>query len=200
MAALTAKQKCFVDEYLIDLNATQAAIRAGYSPKTADEIAHQNLGKLDIQRRIQERMDARSKRTGITQDQVLAELLKLAYSNGSDFAKVVTKPRVRRVFNEETQEYEERQVEEQYVELVDTDSLPADKRAAIASIKETRYGIEVSTCDKLKALELLGKHLGMFTDKLKIEASVTTKTEPLTVEEKLTLVREAAELYGKGGD
>ena len=71
MAKLTPKQQRFVDEYLIDLNATQAAIRAGYSPKTARQIGEQNLSKLDIQQAIEQAKAERSERTKITQDDVL---------------------------------------------------------------------------------------------------------------------------------
>jgi phage terminase small subunit len=71
---LTPKQQKFVREYLIDLNATQAAIRAGYSSKTAGQIGEQNLKKLEIAKAIQEAMNEREKRTEITQDMVLADI------------------------------------------------------------------------------------------------------------------------------
>ena len=71
--ALTEKQRRFVDEYLIDLNATQAAIRAGYSVKTAREQASQNLTKLNIQQAISEKMAERSKRTGVNQDRIVLD-------------------------------------------------------------------------------------------------------------------------------
>jgi len=69
--ALTNKQHRFVDEYMIDLNATQAAIRSGYSKKTARQIGEQNLSKIDIQAVLTERMKAREQRTEVTQDYVL---------------------------------------------------------------------------------------------------------------------------------
>ena len=75
---LTEKQKRFIDEYLIDLNATAAAIRAGYSEKTANEIGSQNLVKLSIQKAIAERLKERQQRTEITQDYVLRNLKKIA--------------------------------------------------------------------------------------------------------------------------
>ena len=68
---LTDKQKKFVEEYLIDLNATQACIRAGYSPKTAMEQGYQLLQKTSVQEAIAERMAARSRRTGVNQDRVV---------------------------------------------------------------------------------------------------------------------------------
>lgn len=77
MAKLTDKQELFCREYLIDLNATQAAIRAGYSKKTAREIAAQNLAKLNIQKQIQELMSERNERNKIDADYVLRQAVKL---------------------------------------------------------------------------------------------------------------------------
>lgn len=74
MAKLTAKQQRFVDEYLIDLNATQAAIRAGYSKKTAYSIGEQNLKKLEVQKQIEERMAAKEDALIAKQDEVLRYL------------------------------------------------------------------------------------------------------------------------------
>lgn len=76
MDKLTAKQSRFVDEYLVDLNGTQAAIRSGYSAKTANTKAAQLLAKVNIQQAIQERMNRRSERTGITSDFVLNGIAK----------------------------------------------------------------------------------------------------------------------------
>ena len=77
MAKLTEKQRRFVDEYLIDLNATQAAIRAGYSAKTANEQGARLLANVSIQQAISEKMAERSKRTGVNQDRVVQELAKI---------------------------------------------------------------------------------------------------------------------------
>lgn len=74
MGKLNSKQQRFVEEYLIDLNATQAAIRSGYSPKTARAIGCENLAKPDIADAIAAAQEARSKRTLITADQVLRDL------------------------------------------------------------------------------------------------------------------------------
>jgi phage terminase small subunit len=82
--ALTAKQQRFVDEYLKDLNATQAAIRAGYSAKTAGVIAAQNLVKLNIQSVIAERMSARGQKAAITQEMVLERLWMIATANPNE--------------------------------------------------------------------------------------------------------------------
>lgn len=69
--ALTGKQQLFIDEYLIDLNATQAAIRAGYSEKTAGQIGDENLKKPQIAQIVQEAMNKRAERTQVTADYVL---------------------------------------------------------------------------------------------------------------------------------
>lgn len=71
MAKMTAKQQRFCDEYLIDLNATQAAIRAGYSEKNARNIASENLAKPNIQKYIKERMDEKDAELIASQDEVL---------------------------------------------------------------------------------------------------------------------------------
>ncbi|WP_082017872.1 terminase small subunit [Leisingera sp. ANG-Vp] len=84
--ALTAKQERFVAEYLIDLNATQAAIRAGYSAKTAHSVGHENLRKPEIAKAIQEAQAKRSEKTGITQERVLQELARIGFA---DIRKVV---------------------------------------------------------------------------------------------------------------
>lgn len=81
---LTPKQKAFVSEYLIDLNATQAAVRAGYSKKTAGAIGGENLEKPEIQEAIQKATYKRSERTEITQDKVIAEIAKYAFKDASD--------------------------------------------------------------------------------------------------------------------
>lgn len=164
--ALTEKQKRFVNEYLIDLNATQAAIRAGYSEKTANRIGTENLSKLVIQNEINKRMKDREVRTEISQDMVVRELAAIAFSNGADYSKIVTKQSVDDTGN--TVEYPD-------VEFKNTDELTDEQKKAIAGIKQTKFGITVETCDKVKALELLGKHLGLFKDK--VEVSGTLKAE-----------------------
>lgn len=138
--ALNIKQKTFVQEYLVDLNATQAAIRAGYSPKTAEVQGSRLLSNVKVQEAIQEAMKARQKRTEVTQDRVLDELAKIAFSDATDIAEV----------------------KGGVVKIRDTKDLSPDQKAAIAGIKEGKYGIEVTRYDKLRALEMIGKHIGFF--------------------------------------
>lgn len=158
MAKLTDKQKVFVDEYLIDMNATRA-YKVAYPSVTKDETAmaaaSRMLRNVKVQEKIAERMKDREIRTELTQDKVLKELAAIAFANGSDFAKVVKKE------NEFGEEYQD-------VELELTDKLTVEKKKAIAGIKMGKNGIEVNTCDKVKALELLGRHLGMWNDKLQV--------------------------------
>lgn len=154
MAKLTEKQKRFAEEYLIDLNATQAAIRAGYSPNTARDIGCENLAKPNIRACIDKEIAERSKRTGINQDRVIRELARLAFVNANDVIDME--------------------------EATLKDGATEDDTAAIASVKvktiPTKEGEgierEIKLTDKLKALELLGKHLGMFKDKVEIDATV----------------------------
>ena len=80
--SLTPKQQLFVEEYLVDLNATQAAIRAGYSKKTANEQGSQLLAKRSIGEAVAEAQATRSERTGITQDEVIQGLKKEAALDG----------------------------------------------------------------------------------------------------------------------
>ena len=150
---MTKKQKRFCEEYLIDLNATQAAIRAGYSPETAYSIGQENLKKPELHTRISRAMAERSKRTGINADRVLTELAKIAFVNAAD------------VIDASDATFRE-------------DAAPEDL-AAIQSVKVKTFGEdglerEIKMADKLKALELLGKHLGMFEDRLKVAAKVDT--------------------------
>lgn len=157
MTKLSPKQQVFVDEYLIDLNATQAAIRAGYSVKTADQQASRMLTKVKVQQAISEAMAERSKRTGINQDRVVLELAKIGFVKMTDL------------------------VDEEGCIRPDASD---DDLACIESIKfkssesDTGSSIEreVKISSKLKALELLGKHLGMWSDKLDV-----TVTQPIVI-------------------
>ena len=159
--ALTPKQKLFVDEYLIDLNATQAAIRAGYSPNNADKIGSELLGKTRVSDAISKAMAERSRRTGINQDRILMELAKIALVNPANVGD----------FDEAT--------------ILDS-ALPEDL-AAVASVKVKRFptkegeGIEreIKFYDKTKALDLAGRHLGMFKDKLEVSGTLETERTKL---------------------
>ncbi len=144
IAKLTPKQERFCEEYLVDLNATQAAIRAGYSVKTAYRIGAELLQKTSVSKRISELRSEQSKRTGITADKIIAELAAIAFTDRTEIAKVGKNGSVR---------------------LTPTENLSDDVKKVISGIKEGKFGTEVSSYDKVKALELLGKHLGIFDKK-----------------------------------
>jgi phage terminase small subunit len=156
--ALTAKQQRFVDEYLKDLNATQAAIRAGYSKKTAASIGQENLTKPEIAKALKEAMQGRSERTAITQDMVLRELAKIGFS---DIRKVVRwgETEVRMVDSEEG---EGDLAPYHGLALIDSNEVDDETAGAIAEVSQGRDGLKVKLHDKRSALVDIGRHLGMF--------------------------------------
>ena len=155
---MTEKQKIFADEYLIDLNATRA-YRKAYPSVKKDEVARANgsrmLTNANVAEYIAERMQARQERTEITQDKVLEELAAIAFSRVTDYAEV----------------------KDDQVVIKDTSGLSESQIRAIAGIKQGKFGIEVKLNDKEKALELLGRHLGMFKDRVEVSGLEEEKTK-----------------------
>lgn len=160
---LTNKQQRFVDEYLIDLNSTQAAIRAGYSAKNADKIGPELLGNTRVSEAIQAAMKERSDRVKMTQDDVLKELSIIAKTDMRDYAASDGKGRII---------------------IKAFDAMPPSATKAIKKIKQTvtilsesvdedtgatetvlKVQTELELHDKIRANELVGKHLGMFQEK-----------------------------------
>lgn len=125
----------------MDLNATAAAKRAGYSEKTAEVIGYENLRKPQIKEEIQKRQENLQSKLEITQERVLEELAAIAFANGTDFVTVT---------------------ETGLLNVKPTHKVAKDKLPAIASIKYNQLGVEIKLHDKVRALELLGKHLGVF--------------------------------------
>lgn len=163
---LTPKQQRFADEYLIDLNATQAAIRAGYSRRTAEDIGRQLLRKTPVAEVIEEKRRALSIRTEITQDRVLRELARIGFA---DMRKLLrwtgNQPRMDVDDCEEREEVEITAVN--FVRLFDSDELDSDTVAAISEISQTKDGsLKVKLHDKQAALVAIGRHLGMFKDRV----------------------------------
>lgn len=169
---MTPKQEAFVREYLIDLNATQAAIRAGYSARTARQIGDENLSKPDIAAAVKKAMDERVARTEITQDMVLRELAKIGFA---DMRKLLRWTGNRPQMDEDAAE-DSGEVEisvANFVQLFDSDELDEDIVGAISEISQTKEGaLKVKLHDKQAALVNIGKHLGMFTDKLDLSGNV----------------------------
>nr|DAG05039.1 MAG TPA: Terminase small subunit [Siphoviridae sp. ctuy39] len=177
---MTEKQKIFADEYLIDLNATRA-YRAAYpnckKDSSADAAARKLLGNTRIQTYITERMEERQKRTEITQDRVLNELAAIAFSNAADYAKVVERQATAEVDGNIIPLVGEdgEPILYRTVELELTDNLTEEQQRALGTIKKGRDGLEQKPCDKVKALELLGRHLGMWNDKLDVAGDMDMK-------------------------
>ena len=142
---LTPKQQRFIDEYLVDLNASAAARRAGYSARTAEAIGKENLQKPPIRAAIAERQEALRRKVEITQERVIAELAKIAFG---DQRRVVSWG-------------------PHGVKLRPSTVLTDDEAATVAEVSETNNGgLKIKTHDKVGALKLLGEHLGLFTKKL----------------------------------
>ena len=143
---LTDKQKRFCEEYVIDLNATQAAIRAGYSEKTARTTAAKMVSKGNIQAYISELQQKHSESTDISAERVLKEYASLGFANASDFYEPNGEPKP---INELTKE------QAKAISKV------------IRKVVKTDNGTEITTFsyqfhDKLKALENVAKHIGFF--------------------------------------
>lgn len=159
--ALTPKQKRFVAEYLLDLNATAAAKRAGYSEKTACEQAARLLANVKVQTAVQEAEQARQERTEITQDMVLREMSKLAFFD------------IRKMFDKNGKP-------------LDISALDADTAAALVGLdvqdvtdnggNYIGFVKKYKMADKIRALELLGKHLGAWEPRDKQQTAVEDLT------------------------
>lgn len=154
MAKLNKKQQLFVDEYLIDLNATQAAIRAGYSVNSARDIGCENLTKPNIQEAIAKAMAERSKRTGVNQDRVVLELARIAFVN----PKNLIDPEDASVRPDATED--------------DLACIQSVKVKVMDGEKGSSTEREVRLHDKMKALEKLGQHLGMWNDKIDLNIAL----------------------------
>ena len=156
---LTEKQKKFADEWLKDLNGTRA-YKVAYKNTKSDHVAATAAGRLlrnvEVQKYIQEKQEEREKRTEITQDMVLKELAKLAFTDRTGIVQI------------------KKSSAGDVVVIKSTDDLTEEQKALISGIKETKFGIEVTFYNKEKSLELIGRHLGMFNDKLQLTGEIKT--------------------------
>ena len=158
--ALTPKQKIFADEYLIDLNATRA-YKMAYPNVTKEETAAaagaRLLRNVKVEEYIQERMKDREKRTEITQDMVLKELAKVGFFD------------IRRLFDDSGKPLDITGLDNETaacivgLEVMDIYEGTGDDKEFVGYIKKYKLS------DKLKALEMIGRHLGMFKDKMDIQ-------------------------------
>ena len=156
---LTPKQARFVAEYLVDLNATQAAVRAGYSQRTAESIGRQLLRKTTVSEALSAAQAKRAAKTEITAERVVEALARIAFAD----------PRSVFAWGPDG------------VTLRDSAELTADEAAAISEVSESRTEsggcLKAKLHDKVKALDLLGKHLGLFVDRVeaKVQGGVVIK-------------------------
>lgn len=191
--ALTPKQRRFVEEYLVDLNATQAAIRAGYSKKTAEQLGYQLLHKTSVQVAITERREELAKADDITPEKVLKLWWDQANVDVNDIVQY------RREACDDCWISGERQIEadpdcpsckgEGHGRLVITDSrkLKGAARRVFNGVQIGKDGIKVLMLDRDKALENVARHLGMFVERKEItgkdgaplSVSVTLPSDPI---------------------
>ena len=153
---LTDKQEMFCQEYMVDLNGTQAAIRAGYSEDTAKTIAGQNLSKLIIQERLSELKKSRSEKVEISAEMVVKELKSIAFSRVIDYWQGDT---FGRSFVLTPKAFED---------------MPEEAKSAISSIeqnidKDGNITFKIRLWDKMKSLEMLCKHLGITAETFNVK-------------------------------
>lgn len=152
LAGLTEKQRRFCDEYLIDLNATQAAIRAGYSPKTAAAIAAENLTKPKVAENIKKRMDEKEDALIAKQDEVLKYLTAVMRREMKEFVVVTCM--------------------EEKTEVIPGEGGGKPTRRTTKKEEPKVVEIPARLCDANKAAELLGKRYGLFTDRVDVSGSL----------------------------
>jgi phage terminase small subunit len=139
----TEKRKRFAREYAVDLNGTQAAIRAGYSLHTASSTAYKLLRDPSVLAVVHKCLEKVSEKADVTAERVLKELARIGFADLAPAVRIVNG----------------------CVRIADSDSMTVSQRAAISEISESESGIKVKLHDKNRALELLGKYLAMFTDR-----------------------------------
>jgi phage terminase small subunit len=151
---LDDRQMAFCREYIVDFNATKSAIRAGYSPKSARTTSSRLLAKDNISAEIQRLIQERNKRTEVTADRVIAEFAKIAFADIKDVAEW----------------------RKNYVYLRDYNEVDG---TLIAEVKNTEAGIGVKLHDKMKALEALAKHTGVYDERPQVTVDVNSFIDAL---------------------
>lgn len=136
-AELSDRQAVFVDEYFQDLNATQAAIRAGYSEKSARVTGQKLMRNPRVKEVIQERRRARAERLRISADRILAELAVIAFSDISNYVTAF----------------------DGTVLINDLKTVPPHLRAAIAKVSSSKEGVSIQLHSKESALVKLARHV-----------------------------------------
>lgn len=163
---LTNKQQAFIEEYLVDLNGTQAAIRAGYSKDTASVIAHENLTKPRIAEAIDKALEERA---GVTRPRIVTELARIGFA---DIRKAVDwrSNLVREQDNPDGGDVLViKEVFSNHVRLIDSDQIDEDTAAAISEVRQSPTGgLSIKFHDKTAALEKLGRVLNLFKERVEV--------------------------------
>lgn len=184
MSKLTDKQQRFVKEYLIDLNASAAALRAGYSKKTAFRAGQVNMQNGAIQAAVRAAIDKRSKRTEIKQDDVVKELARIAFGNLANVCDWSDEG----VFLKDSKELPEH--------LTTTVNEVTAKKVTITKdgYENETVNTRIKLKDPMKALDMLARHLGMFAADESEKAKTTARAalEAIPREELVSLVKKTA--------
>lgn len=160
---LSPQQLRFVEEYLVDLNATQAAIRAGYSARTADQQGSRLLANVKVSKAIQERQKRRQKRLELTQDRVLLELMRVAFFDPRTLFTADGRPRSVEELDDDTAAV----IAGLDISMERTEEETSDGRPIYAPVRKYKIA------DKMRAIELCMRHMGLLNDKLKIDGQLT---------------------------
>lgn len=176
----TDKRARFVEEYLVDFNGTQAAIRAGYSPRSAHVTASRLLTDAKVIAQLGAGRSRLRRRVEATQENVVEQLRRLGFS---DIRNVVRwGSGVYDVEDEADEELEgqphggalkRRRIAGPALEIVGSDEIDEETAAAISEISQGPHGVKIKLHDKMPALDRLGKHLGMFKDEIQINGPVS---------------------------
>jgi len=198
---MTRNQKIFADEYCIDRNGARA-YKVAYpnikNNETAAAAASRTLVNVNITAYIEERLKLITKKAEVTVERVIREISTIAFSDMSDYAKVVEK----QAYYTNDDGLRIPLIDEQgnpvmytMVDVKLTEELTEEQKRALSTIKQGKSGIEVSTYDKLRALDMLGKNLGIFKENIQLNAdmNINNPYDGLTVEQLKVLARKCAD-------
>lgn len=156
---LTVREQLFIKHYLIDLNQHQAAKRAGY--KAWAKMSVQVMQKPEVRDYIRRAMEKRCKKFEAEAEKVIQDLADIAHLDRSQAFRV----------------------QDGQVIVTDTDLLPERLRRCISKVAQTQHGLKIEFDDRVKALELLGRHLALFSDNLNLRDNRSKPIEQMTEEE-----------------
>lgn len=210
-AELTPKQQLFVDEYIVDFNATRAAKAAGYSEESAQQIGSQNLSKLVIDNAITTAIADRRKRLRIDADTVLWKWWQIA---NADYNELSSVKRVAcgycyggvNITDDSEPSIDPTKAPDEdcstcggdgeaYVYMADTTNLSPDARLLYQGAENTKFGIKINTADRMKALDNVARHLGMFKEQIEHSGSVHQEVSNLTPEQVIQRMSEKRNDY-----